>query len=126
MKPILIVDDEAIVRDSIGEWLRTAGYEVETAETGEEALRMVEKQEYSFLILDVRLPGKSGIQVLKEVKASKPHIQSIIITAFPAEGLADEAMRLGAVDFLIKPVLCENLERLILETLAKSAHEAKV
>ena len=126
MKPILIVDDEAIVRDSIGDWLRTAGYQVETAETGEEALEMVEKKEYSILILDVRLPGKSGIQVLREVKASKPHIKSIIITAFPSEGLADEAMRLGAVDYLIKPVLCENLERLILETLAKCDLESKV
>ena len=126
MKPILIVDDEAIVRDSIGDWLRTANYQVETAETGEEALEMVEKKEYSILILDVRLPGKSGIQVLREVKASKPHIKSIIITAFPSEGLADEAMRLGAVDYLIKPVLCENLERLILETLAKCDQDSKV
>ncbi|MDD5397508.1 MAG: response regulator [Dehalococcoidia bacterium] len=126
MKPILIVDDEAIVRDSIGDWLRNAGYQVETAETGEIALEMVEKREYSILILDVRLPGKSGIQVLKEVKASKPHIKSIIITAFPSQGVADEAMRLGAVDFLIKPVLCENLERLILETLAKCENETRV
>jgi DNA-binding NtrC family response regulator len=126
MKTILVVDDEAIVRDSIGDWLRTAGYQVETAETGEEALEMVEKKEYSILILDVRLPGKSGIQVLREVKASKPHIKSIIITAFPSEGLADEAMRLGAVDYLIKPVLCENLERLILETLAKCDQANKV
>jgi YesN/AraC family two-component response regulator len=99
---------------------------VETAETGEEALEMVEKKEFSILILDVRLPGKSGIQVLREVKASKPHIKSIIITAFPSEGLADEAMRLGAVDYLIKPVLCENLERLILETLAKCDQANKV
>jgi len=126
MKTILVVDDEAIVRDSIGDWLRTAGYQVETAETGEEALEMVEKKEYSILILDVRLPGKSGIQVLREVKASKPHIKSIIITAFPSEGLADEAMRLGAVDYLIKPVLCENLERLILETLVKCDQANKV
>lgn len=125
MKPILIVDDEAIVRDSIGDWLRTVGYQVESAETGEEALEMVEKKEYSILILDVRLPGKSGIQVLQEVKASKPHIKSIIITAFPSEGLADEAMRLGAVDYLIKPVLCENLERLILETLSKCENETR-
>jgi len=126
MKPILVVDDEAIVRDSIGDWLRTAGYQVETAESGEEALEMVEKKEYSILILDVRLPGKSGIDVLREVKASKPHIKSIIITAFPSEGLADEAMKLGAVDYLIKPVLCENLERLILETLVKFDQANKV
>ncbi len=126
MKPILIVDDEAIVRESIGDWLKSAGYEVMTAETGEQALEMVDKQDFSFLILDVRLPGKSGVTVLREVKAAKPHIKSIIITAFPSEGLGEEVMRLGAVDYLIKPVLCEELEKIILETLAKSEQESKV
>lgn len=126
MKPILVVDDEAIVRDSIGDWLRTAGYEVQEAESGEEALELVAKQDFSLLILDVRLPGKSGVQVLKEVKAAKPHIKTIIITAFPSEGLADEVMKLGAVDYLIKPVHPENLEKIILDTLAKCDQESKV
>jgi DNA-binding NtrC family response regulator len=126
MKPILVVDDEAIVRDSIGDWLRTAGYEVYEAETGEEALMLIEKTDFSFLILDVRLPGKSGIQVLKEVRAAKPEIKTIIITAFPSEGLADEVMKLGAVDYLIKPVHPENLERIILETLSKSDQKSTV
>jgi len=118
MKPILIVDDEAIVRDSIGDWLRTAGYSVQEAETGEQALELIAQQDFSLIVLDVRLPGKSGIQVLKEVKAAKPSIKTIIITAFPSEGLAEEVMRLGAIDYLIKPVHPENLEGLILHALA--------
>ena len=56
-KPILIVDDEPIVRESIGDWLKDAGYEVATAESGEQALEMVEKEDFSVVVLDIRLPG---------------------------------------------------------------------
>lgn len=126
MKPILIVDDEAIVRDSIGDWLRTAGYQVDEAASGEEALKLAAEKDFSILILDVRLPGKSGVQVLKELKQAKPSIKTIIITAFPYEGLAEEVLGLGAVDYLIKPVHPENLERIILETLNKYETESHV
>ena len=118
-KPILIVDDEPIVRESIRDWLTDAGYYVATAETGEEALEMIEKQDFSVMILDIRLPGKTGITVLKEVKALKPEIKSIVITAYPSNELATEAMKLGAIDYLIKPIAPDDLERLIRETLAK-------
>jgi DNA-binding NtrC family response regulator len=119
MKPILVVDDEAIIRESIRDWLKDVGYRVETAKTGEEALEMIEKQDFSVIILDVRLPGKSGVTVLREVKAVKPQIKSIMITAYPSAELAAEAKKLGAVDYLIKPIFPEALERLIRETLAK-------
>ena len=123
IKPILIVDDAAIVRESIADWLNAAGYKTEMAETGEEALALIAKKDFSIVILDVRLPGKSGITVLKEIKAAKPKIKSIIITAFPSEGAADEVKKLGAVDYLIKPIFPENLEKIILETLDKYEHE---
>ena len=118
-KPILIVDDEPIVRESIRDWLKDAGYQVATAESGEEALKMMETQDFSILVLDVRLPGKTGIQILKEVKALKPQIKSIVITAYPSAELAVEAMKLGAVDYLIKPIAPDELEKLIRETLLK-------
>jgi len=118
-KSILIVDDEPIVRESIRDWLRDAGYEVATAESGEEALKMMETQDFSVLVLDVRLPGKTGVQILREVKTLKPQIKSIIITAYPSAELAVEAMKLGAVDYLIKPVAPDELERLIRETLSQ-------
>ena len=116
-KPILIVDDEPIVRESIRDWLKDAGYQVATAESGEQALEMIEKQDFGVVVLDVRLPGKTGIKVLKELKALKPQIKSIIITAYPSAELAVEARKLGAVDYLIKPVAPDDLERLIRETL---------
>ena len=118
-KQILIVDDEPIVRESIRDWLKDAGYEVATAETGEEALEMMKKQDFSVLILDIRLPGKTGISVLREVKAFKPEIKSIIITAYPTSELAAEAKELGAIDYLIKPIAPDDLEKLIQQTLLK-------
>jgi len=118
-KSILIVDDEPIVRESIRDWLKDAGYQVATAESGEEALKMMETQDFSVLVLDVRLPGKTGVQILREVKTLKPQIKSIIITAYPSAELAVEAMKLGAVDYLIKPVAPDELERLIRETLSQ-------
>ncbi len=122
-KPILIVDDEPIVRESIGDWLKDAGYQVVTAETGEEALELIEKQDFSIMVLDVRLPGKTGIKVLKEVKAIKPEIKSIIITAYPTYELSIEAKELGAIDYLIKPIAPDDLERLIKETLLRYTSE---
>jgi DNA-binding NtrC family response regulator len=118
-KPILVVDDEPIVRESIRDWLKDVGYQVATATTGEEALEMIEKQDFGVVILDVRLPGQTGITVLKQVKALKPEIKSIIITAYPSTELSNEAKRLGAIDYLIKPVAPDDLERLIRETLLK-------
>ena len=120
---VLIVDDEPIVRESIRDWLKDAGYQVATAETGEEALEMVEKQDFSVMVLDLRLPGKSGITVLKEVKTQRPWIKSIIITAYPSAETTAEATKLGAIDYLIKPVAPDDLERLVRETLSAVGRE---
>jgi CheY-like chemotaxis protein len=120
---VLIVDDEPIVRESLKDWFKDS-YRLATAETGEEAVELMQKQHFDILILDVRLPGKSGIQVLKDVKEIKPHIRPIVITAYPSVELAVEAMKLGAVDYLTKPVSPRDLEKLIEKTLdmRKSEH----
>jgi DNA-binding NtrC family response regulator len=123
-RPILIVDDEPIVRESLRDWLRDAGYQVATAESGEEALDLVQKQDFSIIVLDVRLPGKTGISVLREIKAFKPQIKSIVITAYPSAELADEARALGAVDYLIKPIAPDDLERLVREAVAEYESQA--
>jgi DNA-binding NtrC family response regulator len=118
-KTILVVDDEPIVRESIRDWLKDAGYKVLTAETGEEALKLLDKHDISILVIDVRLPGRTGISVLKDVKARKPKIKSIVITAYPSEELSDEAKKQGAVDYLVKPINPDDLEVLIRETLSQ-------
>ncbi len=123
---VLVVDDEPIVRESIGDWLKDAGYKVATAENGAEALELVEKQDFSVMVLDIRMPGQTGISVLKEVRAQRPWIKSIIITAYPSAETTAEAMKLGAIDYLIKPIVPDNLERLIRETLESMAKEPTV
>lgn len=118
MKPILVVDDEAIVRESIAAWLKDAGYEVETAETGEEAIEILGKRHFGVVVLDVRLPGKTGLTVFREIKAVKPQIKFIVITAYPTAEYETDAKELGALAFLIKPVLPEQLETLVREAIA--------
>ena len=123
---VLIVDDEPIVRESLRDWLKDAGYQVATAESGEEALEMIEKQDFSVMVVDIRLPGRTGIDVLREVKAQRPWIKSLIITAYPSADTVSEAKKLGAIDYLIKPVAPDDLERLIRETLESAGQEPTV
>jgi ActR/RegA family two-component response regulator len=111
-KSVLIVDDEKIMRDSLKDWLKD-GYQVTTAETGEAAVKLIKEQDFDVLVIDVKLTGKSGIQVLKEVKEIKPQIKSIIITAYPSIDLAVEAMKAGASDYLVKPFSLDQLEKLM-------------
>jgi DNA-binding NtrC family response regulator len=121
---ILIIDDEAVVRESLRDSLKDA-HNITTAETGEEALELVKKQDFDVLIVDVRLPGKSGLEVVKEVKDINPYIRSIVITAFPSIELSVQAMKLGAVDFIVKPVRADDLEHMINENLLKKASRRK-
>src|SRR4030042_6656131 len=124
--PVLIVDDEPIVRESIRDWLEDAGYDVRTAQDGEEALRLIEEKDFSVMVLDIRLPGQSGLAVLKKVKAQRPWVKSIIITAYPSEETTAEAKRLGAIDYMIKPLAPDDLEKLIRETLDSMGKEATI
>ena len=116
-KGILIVDDEPIVRESLRDWLVYSGYDVTIAENGEAALKLCRKHDFGTLILDVRLPGQTGIRVLREIKKFRPQLKSIVITAYPTAELAEEARQLGAVDYLTKPVVPADLEKLVRQTL---------
>ena len=120
MKSILVVDDEAIVRESIRDWLKDAGYEVSVAESGEEALKMIQKQNFGVMILDLRLPGINGIDVLKKAKTLKPDIKSIVITAYPTMLTQEEATKLGAIDYLVKPIFPDKLEELVRDTVGEA------
>lgn len=117
MKPVLIVEDEAIMRESLRDWLKDAGYDVETVERGEDALQKIGEIDFGLMLLDMKLPGKNGLQVLKEAKILRPQLKGIILTAYPTVETAVEAMKIGAVDYLVKPVDPNALETLIEETL---------
>ncbi len=125
MKPILIVEDEAIMRESLRDWLTDGGYQVETAEDGEKALKNIIEQDFGVVILDLRLPGKDGIEVLREARAKRPQLKGVIITAYPSIETVKEAMREGAIDYLPKPFDLNDLEKLIRETLGPVQVEIK-
>jgi len=113
MKPILIVEDEAIMRESLRDWLTDSGYQVETVADGEAALETIAKEDFGMVILDLKLPGRDGLEVFKEAKAQRPRLKGIIITAYPSVPTAVEAMKEGAIDYLPKPLNLNHLEKLI-------------
>jgi DNA-binding NtrC family response regulator len=100
---ILVVDDEKNIRLTLSEVLRDIGFQVDTAADGEEALAMLEEDAYWLMLLDLKMPGLGGMDVLRRVRSVQPEIRVLIITAHGTVESAVEAMKLGAVDFLPKP-----------------------
>jgi DNA-binding response OmpR family regulator len=101
---ILIVDDEDRLRLSLSLILQKENYRVETAANAEDALDCLQLREYDLMFLDLNLPGMSGIDLLVEVHRQVPHMPVLILTAHAALDSAIQAVRLGARDYLIKPV----------------------
>jgi DNA-binding response OmpR family regulator len=101
---ILIVDDENHLRLSLSLVLQKEDYRVETAANAEDALELLQVHEYDLMFLDLNMPGMSGIDLLVEVRKQFPHMSVLILTAHAALESAIQAVRLGARDYLIKPV----------------------
>lgn len=117
---ILIVDDEEVVCHILNKRLTMEGYLCTTSNNGKEALSQFYKESFSLIISDIKMPEMNGIELLKRVKAIHPNMKMIMVTAYPDIYMAVEAMRLGAYDFLIKPV---DLELVVLSV--KRALESK-
>ncbi len=100
---VLIVDDEPFVRDILKRWLTEEGYRCDTAESGEEALIKLQTQPFELLISDIMMPGMSGLELLREVKASFPHVAVVMITAVDDRETAVATLKLGAYAYIIKP-----------------------
>ncbi|UCG79496.1 MAG: diguanylate cyclase [Nitrospirota bacterium] len=100
---ILVVDDEASLRAILDQVLSDEGYDVVTASSGEGALEMFSKDTFSVVITDIKMPGMSGIDLLKEIKDIDSDTQVIIMTSHASVDSAVNAIRLGAYDYLIKP-----------------------
>jgi DNA-binding NtrC family response regulator len=100
---ILVVDDEKLIRWSLRESLERAGYQTVEAADGEQAMQILDSEGADLVLLDVRLPGKDGLQVLKHIVTHHPETPAILMTAFSSVGEAVEAMKRGAFDYLVKP-----------------------
>jgi two-component system, NtrC family, nitrogen regulation response regulator NtrX len=110
-KSILIVDDEASIRQSLGAILADEGYDILTAESGEEALKVIDDEMPNLVLLDIWLPGMDGIETLKAIKADHPQLRVIIMSGHGTIETAVKATKLGAFDFIEKPL---SLDKVIL------------
>ncbi len=123
MKPysqILVIDDDSSNREAISLLLTSIGYHVQSAASGEEALELLQKNNFEIILTDLFLPGISGIDILKKVKEDAPSSCVILITGKASAETAVEAMKSGAFDYLTKPLHFERLKVVIAKALEKT------
>ena len=100
---ILVVDDEAEIREGLQELLSSENFDVTVAESGEAGLRKLEDRPFDLMLLDVSLPDRNGIELLREIRSRDPHLSVILITAFGSIDMARAAFKSGAQDYITKP-----------------------
>ncbi|MDH4069255.1 MAG: sigma-54 dependent transcriptional regulator [Ignavibacteria bacterium] len=110
---ILIVDDEKIVRESLTKWFREDGFKAESAASGAEALRMLQEHSWNILLVDIKMPGMDGVELLQRVREINPETTVIMITAFASVETAVKALKCGAYDYVTKPIDPDYLDHLV-------------
>src|SRR6516225_2388746 len=100
---ILVVDDESEIREGLELLLKTEGYQVASAETALSGLTRLEEKPFDLLLLDVSLPDRNGIELLKDVHRHDPHLPIVLITAYGSIEMARAAFKSGAMDYITKP-----------------------
>ena len=106
---ILLADDEVTFRETLAKVLREEGMAVTTVGDGMDAINAIMKQPYAVAILDIQMPGADGIKVLREIMKIRPEVRVIMITAYGTVEMAVEAIKLGACDYVMKPVMFEDI-----------------
>jgi len=122
---VLIVDDEKNIRLTLSQTLESLELESDTAANGEEALALLEQRKFGLILLDLKMPGMDGMEVLRRVREVHPNIRVIIITAYGTIESAVEAMRLGAVDFIQKPFAPAEIRELVIQVLDRELLDEK-
>lgn len=110
MKKLLIIDDESGIVDEVKDFFTDEGFEVRVAETGEEGIKLLEEFQPDILLLDMKLPDISGLEILKFSKEKTPATKVLVNTGYVDQDLIDEAERLGCDAFLQKPFDLEHLK----------------
>jgi len=118
---LLIVEDEETLCESLKRVFTREGYEVDGAGSSEEALEILGSDLYDLVITDILLPGMSGIELLKKIKERQPEVIVVIITAYASVETAVEALRAGAYDYIMKPVIHEEMKKIVSNALTQKA-----
>ena len=116
---LLFVDDEDALRTLMRDQLSLEGFEVETAENGEDAVALLQKDEFDLVLLDIRMPGMDGIAVLNFMKTQRIMPRVIMLTALDDLAMADQSVKLGASDYMTKPYALADLLSCIHRVLAQ-------
>lgn len=119
---ILVVDDEGAIRYSVSKTLERVGYQVLTASSGEEALELMDQQDFDVVLTDIRMPGISGVDLLASIKEQSADIVVILMTGYASLGTAVESLRLGAHDYLIKPSSSEDIRESVRRGIERSVN----
>ncbi|WP_337866797.1 sigma-54 dependent transcriptional regulator [Ignavibacterium sp.] len=122
---ILVVDDEEIVRQSLLAWFKEDGYDIDTAENADAALRLFETGKYSLILLDIKMPGMSGMDLLIKLKEYDPNAIIILITAYASVSSAVKALKSGAYDYITKPIDPDELSHIVEKALYQKNLEAE-
>ncbi len=112
-KKLLVVDDDALIRQSLSEVLRLEGYDVDEASSGGDALRALGESEPDLVITDFNMPEVDGMQLLREIRARRPGLPVILITGYGTVEQAVEAMKAGAYDYVSKPIIDDEMKMVI-------------
>jgi len=124
---ILIVDDEEEFRELTSKRLEKKGLKVKAAESGEKALEILEHSYTDVVLLDVKMPGMDGIETLRRIRAMKPLVEVVLLTGHASVDSGIEGMKLGAFDYLMKPIDLEPLlEKLTDAYEKKRLHQEKI
>ena len=121
MKSILVVDDEKSLRDMLTIMLESEGYDVQTASSGEKAVKLVQDTEFDLVLTDFRMKRANGIEVLEAVKSQNPVTPVVLMTAYASAETAVEAMKKGAYDYISKPFKIEDLQLIVKNAIEKKA-----
>jgi DNA-binding NtrC family response regulator len=116
---VLVVDDEEIIRESLGGWLSQDGLTVETAVDGPSAVERLKTGPWAIALVDLKMPGMDGLQVLQEAKRLRPETAVVVMTAYATVDTAVSAIKLGAYDYLMKPFDPEELSLMIQKILSQ-------
>ncbi|MBI5653793.1 MAG: response regulator transcription factor [Chloroflexi bacterium] len=122
---LLVVDDDNAVRAPIAKLLRLKGYQVDEAATGEIALKKIEGIAYDLMLLDLILPGMSGVALMRHARALRRDLLMIVLTAHASAESAITAVKIGAVDYLLKPCKSEDLFLVISKALQERAQQQR-
>ncbi|MFQ6672426.1 MAG: response regulator [Candidatus Tectimicrobiota bacterium] len=117
-KKILVVDDEPSFCEVLRDLLEGNGYHVVEAHNGKEALKAYRRERPDVMLLDVLMPGRSGLRTFRELRALDPEARVIMVSVLHEEALAKQAMDAGAIDYIAKPINLNDLEEALMANLA--------